>query len=274
MLNRCRRAFLDKSWWLHPPEIQPAEALAPDWPKLAAMARAFKGRRGMVMHLGDSITRDPNYSAWALRGQNKTADEESICRWMRAGQGTDADGWHLIAQTARNGITSGEIIAGKLDATIPQLLLQYQPQIVIIMVGTNDASRLITPDDYMANMRRIVDACCEANAIPALSTIPPHYRRRKLAEAYNHKLRALAAERVLPLIDFYSEIARRRQSDWNGTLMLRNDVHPSAEFEGARADSPATGANLRNSGYLLRGWLSTQMVLAIKTKLLDPLNLS
>lgn len=274
MINRCRRAFLDKSWWLHPPEIQPAEAIAPDWPKLAAAAGAFNGRRGMVMHLGDSITRDPNYSAWALRGPAKTPEEEAICRWMRAGQGTDADGWQLTSRTSRNGITSGEILAGKLDATVPQLLQEYQPQIVIIMLGTNDASRLIPPENYIAQMRAMADACLEAKAIPALSTVPPHYRRRKLAEAYNEKLRELASERAVPLIDFYSEIARRRPTDWNGTLMLRNDVHPSAEFAGTRADSPATEENLSNSGYLLRGWLSAQMVLAIKTRLLDPLNLS
>lgn len=263
---------MDDAWWVNAPPIEPVENAPTDWARVRQIAGGFRGRPGMVMHLGDSITRDPAYAAWALRGPNKTAEEEEACRWMRAGHANDSDGWHLATgpepRTARNGITSGQILSGELlGATPADMLERCEPQIVIVMLGTNDASRLVHPDEYLANMRAIVAACLARHAIPVVSTIPPHYRRRKLAAHYNDLLRGLALEHGLPLIDFFSEIAARQPSDWNGTLMQKNDVHPSFEHAGVRADSPATQENLSQCGYLLRGWLSVRMVMRIRERL-------
>ena len=41
------------------------------------------------------------------------------------------------------------------------------------------------------------------------------------------QLRKLAKGRGLPLIDFEKEILKRRPNDWNGTLLGKNDVHPT-----------------------------------------------
>ena len=63
-----------------------------------------------------------------------------------------------------------------------------------------------------------------------------------------------------------TEILKRRPDDWNGTLLSKNDVHPTAEQGGATASSAPTAENLRNSGYLLRGWLSVKKIAEVSER--------
>ena len=41
---------------------------------------------GLVMWIGDSLTRDPALGAWAQNGDGKTAEDQMITTWMHAGQ--------------------------------------------------------------------------------------------------------------------------------------------------------------------------------------------
>jgi hypothetical protein len=106
--------------------------------------------------------------------------------------------------------------------------------------------------------------------VPILSTIPPHVHRPALARSYNDALRETAGRLHLPLIDFEREILKRRPADWDGTLMARGDVHPTADAGGATPASSPTADHLRNSGYLLRGWLSVKKIAEVKRSVFDP----
>jgi hypothetical protein len=83
--------------------------------------------------------------------------------------------------------------------------------------------------------------------------MPPHPGREALARSYNLELRSLARSRKLPLIDYEREILGRRPDNWDGTLLGKGDVHPTADRAGVRPTSAPTAQNLRESGYLLRG---------------------
>ena len=85
-----------------------------------------------------------------------------------------------------------------------------------------------------------------------LSTIPPHRGREALARSYNEELRSLARSRKLPMIDYEREILGRRPGDWDGTLLGKGDVHPTADRVGVTPASAPTAENLRESGYLLQ----------------------
>ena len=71
------------------------------------------------------------------------------------------------------------------------------------------------------------------------------------------------------MIDSYAEIIRRRPGDWNGTLLGKNDVHPTSRQGGTSAADSPTEENLRNSGCLLRGWLSVRKIAEVKQRVLD-----
>jgi hypothetical protein len=126
-----------------------------------------------------------------------------------------------------------------------------------------------TVEAYAADMQKAVDLILDQNAVCTLSTIPPHPGRLELAKACNEALRKLARARELPLIDYEKEILKRRPDDRNGTLLGKNDVHPTAAGGGATAASAPTAENLRNSGYLLRGWLSVQKIAEVKRTVFD-----
>ena len=137
------------------------------------------------------------------------------------------------------------------------------------MLGTNDASDSRPVAAYRADMAKAVDLILDRGAVCILSTIPPHVGKPELAKSYNEELRKLAKDRGLPLIDFEREILTRRPDDWNGTLLGKGDVHPTADHGGATPHSAPTAENLRNSGYLLRGWLSVEKIAEVKKTVFD-----
>jgi lysophospholipase L1-like esterase len=248
-----------------------------DWDYAGAMkavAAKFTGREGVVIHLGDSITYANPYGQWARGGKGKTERDVAILKWMHAGADDETDGWFLArvdreggrSDTAVGGIRADEYLAGG-RAGIPPLadvVKKYNPRMAIVMLGTNDASAGRPVEAYRADMVKIVEAILANRTIPILSTIPPHVGAPELARRYSEALRAIARERKIPLIDYEREILSRRPNDWDGTLMNKGDVHPSARRTGAEP----TEANLRECGYLLRGWLSVRKVAEVKERVL------
>lgn len=234
------------------------------------VAAAFKGTEGVVLHIGDSITYANPYGQWARNGKGKTPADEAILKWMHAGKRDATDGWHLAAvdrpggrsETAASGIRSDEMLAGTKSGlpSLAEMIKTYTPRMAVVMLGTNDASASRKTEDYAADMERIVQTILDAGAIPILSTIPPHPKQEKLARDYNEALRKLAKAKKIPLIDYEAEILKRRPKDWNGTLLAKDDVHPTAE--GAALEP--TEENLKKSGYLLRGWLSVRTIAEVK----------
>ncbi len=265
------------------PALGQEKPLAQDWDYAAAMkkvAARFRGRPGVVLHVGDSITYSNPYGQWARAGAGKTETDKKVLAWMHAGADDDSDGWYLArfdhpaggrSYTACGGIRSEEMLAGGKQGLPPlaKILQTYRPQAVVLMLGTNDASANRPVEAFAADMRKAVDLILGQDAVCILSTIPPHPGRLELARACNEALRKLARSRSLPLIDYEKEILKRRPDDWNGTLLGKDDVHPTAAAGGATAASAPTAENLRNSGYLLRGWLSVQKIAEVKRTVFD-----
>jgi hypothetical protein len=259
--------------------------LPQSWGSADAMKKVtgkFSGREGVVLHIGDSITHANPYGQWPRGGEGKTAEDKAILKWMHVGVDDDSDGWWLArfdhpdggrSYTACGGIRADEMLAGGKQhmPSLDKLLDTYKPRMVVFMLGTNDASTGRSVETYQADMAKSIDLMLERGIIPILSTIPPHPGRPDTAKAYNDALRKLAKKREVPLIDYEQEILKRRPDDWNGTLLGKNDVHPTASVHGTKPTSPPTAENLRNSGYLLRGWLSVKKIAEVKQTVLDDL---
>jgi lysophospholipase L1-like esterase len=199
---------------------------------------------------------------------------------MHAGERDDTDGWHLAAAdhpaggrsfTACGGIRVDEMLAGGKQQMPPlkDLLEKYKPQAVVFMLGTNDASAGRPVEAYQKDVETALDLMLSRGIVPIVSTIPPHVHREALARSYNVALRDIARAKKLPLIDYEKEILTRRPSAWDGTLLNKGDVHPTAARAGAEPSSEPTAENLRNSGYLLRGWLSVKKLAEVRRAVFD-----
>ena len=242
---------------------------------MKAVARRGDGRPGVVLHVGDSITHANPYGQWARSGAGRTADDRAALAWMHAGADDDTDGWWLAradhpdggrSYTACGGIRADEMLAGGKNGmpSLGSLIEKYRPQVVVLMLGTNDASAGRDVAAYRADMEKAVDLMLGRGVVVILSTIPPHPGREALARSYNEELRSLARARKLPLIDYEREILKRRPDDWDGTLLGKGDVHPTADRAGVTPTSTPTAENLRESGYLLRGWLSVRKIAEVR----------
>jgi hypothetical protein len=256
--------------------------IAEDWDYTSAMkkvAKKFTGTEGVVLHFGDSITHANPYSQWARYGKGKTKADEEICNWMHTGKQSDLDGWHLCSvdkpggrsETAAGGMRIDQFLKGGHNGlpSLTELLKKYNPQMAVLMLGTNDASAGIKVADYERDMEKGLDLILANGTICILSTIPPHPGRIELAKSYNVALRQLAKTKKIPLIDYEKEILKRQPDNWNGTLLGKNDVHPTAGKGEIKSSSEPIEENLKNSGYLLRGWLSVQKIAEVKKKVLD-----
>ncbi|MGH7139581.1 MAG: hypothetical protein ACREHD_27865, partial [Pirellulales bacterium] len=131
------------------------------------------------------------------------------------------------------------------------------------------------PKPFASELAAAVKLALDRAIVPILSTVPPHHARQQLASQLNESVREVARRQKLPLIDIEREILTRRPDDWNGTLLVKDDVHLSAthgEQGQPRAVSSASepsDENLRQVGYLLRGWLSVCKLAEVKRRVFD-----
>lgn len=267
------------------PAFAQEKPIAENWDYAKAMkavAVKFKGRPGVVIHAGDSITFANPYGQWARYGEGRTDSDKAILRWMHAGKDDDSDGWWLArtdqadgsrSYTAASGMRIDEMLIGgrREIPSFEKMLEMYKPQAVVFMLGTNDITARRETADFRKNYISAIDMMLERGIVPIVSTIPPHVNNPRASKLFNEEIRDIAKDKSVPLIDFEKEILKRRPDDWNGTLMNKNDVHPSAEFGGTKASSAPTAENLKNSGYLLRGWLTVQKIAEVKAKVIDGL---
>lgn len=246
---------------------------------MAKVAAKFKGTPGVVLHIGDSITYANQYGAWARYGKGKTPEDEAVCKWMHVGKDSDLDGIWLArvdrpgnrSETAVSGIRSNEWLAGGKSGCPPlaDVVKKYNPQLAVVMLGTNDVNGGRSPAEIKADLGRILDLLLANGTVPILSTIPPIKGKDAAVKAVNAALLELIAERKIPHIDYHAEILKRRPTDWLGTLISDDGVHPTPGINGASGGSEPTEENLKNSGYLLRGWLSVRKIAEVKAKVLD-----
>jgi lysophospholipase L1-like esterase len=239
------------------------------------VAAKFKGKEGVVLHLGDSITYANQYGGWARGGAGKTPQDEAVLKWMHTNANDDTDGWYLArvdrpgnrSETAASGVRSDEYLAGGKGGLPPlaEIIKKYNPQMAVVMLGTNDVNGGRAPAQIKADMTKIVDALMANGTIPILSTIPPIKGKDDAVKACNAALAEIVKEKKLPLIDYYAEIVKRRPNDWAGTLISGDGVHPSGE----NAGGAPTEENLKSSGQLLRGVLSVRKIAEVKLKVLD-----
>jgi lysophospholipase L1-like esterase len=211
-------------------------------------------QKGSISQIGDSITYTKAFLA-GLAWEAPAGDEwkpmlERVNRKLLNDR-KGADHCNYSGWTAADGL-----------AKIKGVLAAEKPEIAVIMYGTNDANKGVKAADYEKNMAAIVDACVDAGCVPLLSTIPPILNKDARVKELNDVVQKLAAEKKVPLVDFHAEIlARQPGTAWNGTLLGKDDVHPSG---GKNTDF--SEANLKVCGYALRNYVTCKALNEIIAK--------
>lgn len=226
----------------------------------------FEGTSGYVAQFGDSITYSMAF--WSpidwdepqqyLPGDDPLPATPAGTRWRDAIDGERNKG-------PEHGNYSGWTVKDLL-AAVDGVLERQEPEIALIMIGTNDISGGSVPDSYQADLEAVVKKCIGAHCIPILNTIPPRRDRSAAVDKVNTIVRQVAQQYGTPLVDYHAEITRLRPGDsWQGTLIADDGVHPTAGRTNVYGED-----NLKVSGYALRNWLNFLAVREVYFRVLHP----
>ena len=232
---------------------------------------------GMVIWIGDSLTRHTAMGAWAQTGAGKTAEDAAITNWMHAGQSpqsvdsidgfalaapyicsarsyTVGDGlgsWHFMDSAGMPADTNPTTARQKLanctsypnDLSLVTILAAIQkPQFAIPEVNLDAAN----PGSF-PQFEQMVDLLISKGVVPIIITYT--YRENNAAfnamvDQYNTALVNYARTKKLPLIDFNREMLERLPlSQWPGRF-LSDGTH----YTSGTATYPATSSPYVDGG--------------------------
>ncbi|MFQ6132495.1 MAG: GDSL-type esterase/lipase family protein [Armatimonadota bacterium] len=245
------------------------EAEEPYWvAPMKAVHERFQGEKGTVAQYGDSIT--ITMAFWTpLRYEVRNCPPE-LEEALAAVRGYVAErcwrGWKGPEHGNEGRTTTEWGLRG-----IEGWLAKHEPEVALVMWGTNDTSHGPQPPQYTDNLRAIIQKCLDVGTIPILYTIPPrasqgkNERLAERVEGYVAAIREVAAEKHVPLVDFYAEIMRRQPENF-GTTLMGDELHPSYP-EAYRNDFSEEG--LSNSGYTLRNYLTLKAYWEVHQRILS-----
>ena len=231
----------------------------PDWASHMQEVHAkYKGKPGVVAQWGDSITFTMAFWCPLNYGHKyvpaELADTE---KWLPK---------YVAKQCWRDwkgpeyGNNSGTTADWGLKGA-DGWLAKENPEVALIMWGTNDTKGKLPKEKYKAIIAGIVDKALANGTIPVLYTIPPRVSQTTdaamatVVESYVAAVREIATEKKVPLIDFYKEIMDRQPKDFGKTLM-GDELHPS--YPDGHQNS-FDDESLKLSGYTLRNFLTLKM---------------
>lgn len=255
--------------------------------------REFKDRAvpaipGTISQFGDSIS-DTSAFFTPLRNahQNVSPEDQIKLSWLQ--------GYVRPACWNWKGGSYGNLSATTVDWGLRGMdtwLANYNPEMAVIMWGTNDLVNGPTPPVYTHYLRLIVQKCKANGTVPILTTIPPRHGRD--ATDWVEAIREVARTERVPLIDLYEEIVTRRPHNppadtWDGadpmwsaysgyevpTLIARDGIHLSNWAAGRNNFDVQEGLN--KNGLTLRNYLTLQKMYEVYEKVFsqpapDPLS--
>lgn len=222
---------------------------------LRAIAARGAGNPDVFSKVGDSITVDRNFftclasASVSFTGYEHLAGTHAYFRGGDAGGSTPFDRASLAALGGR---TASWAMTGGADSPLERELAAVEPQLAVVMFGTNDMGWF--PDDmprmfrwYGENYIQLVDRLIEGGVVPLLTSIPQRTNSAFLnrwVPTVNQFVRGLAQARQVPFIDYH--LALSTLPDFG---LWSDGVHPDAASSGACDFSAAGlehGQNTRN----------------------------
>lgn len=235
----------------------------PGWAEpMRQVHRKFTGKPGTFAQFGDSITVTMAYWAPLQYGPKGLSDSAKTALDRVKGHMDKACWGWKGPQYGNDGGKTAKWAAANVDGWLKKL----NPEVALIMFGTNDLTQL-KADEYEAALRQTVQKCLDNGTVVILSTIPPRHGMLEKSKQFAEIARKVAAELKVPLVDYFEEILKRRPTDWDGAEVHKGaknvyDVPTPISADGVHPSAPKQFANdfseegLKSSGYNLRSYLT------------------
>jgi hypothetical protein len=234
---------------------------------LYQVGQAFGNRPDVFSKIGDSITVSTNFLypiGFGLYQLGEYTDLQGVIDYFsptnaRAGNSFNnpslAAGVGWAAWGVLDPALSDAQHCGLNESPLECEYRLVRPSFALIMFGTNDVGYR-TPDQYRADLLRIVEISVSSGVIPVLSTIPNRPDVQAQVETFNNIVRDITTTQSLPLWDY----AAAMQNLPNSGLTWDN-IHPSSPPIDGTAAYFDTG-NL-SYGYVVRNLTALEMLDAL-----------
>lgn len=238
-----------------------------------ATGQALGNRANVFSKIGDSITvSEEMFTPFGFGVYNLGSYDylSPTISFFRA-QARDNNSFNNTSLAAGNGYNTSTILSSEFanpsvcNSGESPLACEYRltrPAVALIMLGTNDTT-LVPIDEFAHNMRVIADYSIANGVIPVLSTIPPRQGLPGRAESYNRVIVDVAAERGLPLWDYYAALVALPDSGMN-----TDGIHPSSPPLGFEQGADFRGNNLQY-GYVMRNLTALQALHILRVNVLQ-----
>jgi len=244
---------------VRPPDLLPTDVIQ-HIRTIYARGQVLRNRPNVFSKIGDSITVSDNflhpigYGVYDLDAYGYLYDLIEYFSEVEVGEGRNSfNAVSLAAGVGWSAWSAFQLENADVDLCLPEEtpiiceIRNNRPSMAVIMFGTNEVSYM-DASVYRNFIARIIDVCEAYGVIPIISTLPDRHAHEAQIAVYNEQLRALAAARQVPLVDFAA--ALRNVPDRG---VGRDGVHPSYPpdrwFDGAALFTPdylGYGYNLRN----------------------------
>lgn len=244
----------------------------------------FTGLEGTITRFGDSITESSAFfKELQVDHANLTPEASEALDWLQTYQLPASWDWQTSETGAESGTTSSwplEIDPANGQRRIDNWLADLNPEMAVVLWGTNDIGFGVDVATYETNLREIVTTIKDNGTIPILTTIPPRSGADTIVSQYVDAIRDLALDEQVPLIDYYQEIVTRNPNGtWDGslvytggdvyeveTLIAGDGIHPSnpTAFQRDFGDEA-----LDKNGYVLRNYLTLLSTYDVYTDVLN-----
>jgi hypothetical protein len=236
----------------------------------------FTGKPGTFAQFGDSIT--VSMAFWAPLAQRPSKMSPDLAKAYDTVQAVmRPECWRRWKGPAF-GSTGGTTVRWGL-MHVDQWLKKLNPEVVVLMFGTNDLSAMPV-NEYARGLRTLIDRCLSNGTVVILTTIPPRSGQLPLTRQFVDVARQVAKEKNLPLVDYYAEVLKLRPDDWDGTLAkfkgMAEDVYQVPTLisaDGVHPSNPKdyqeySPESLKHNGFALRNALTVQKYAEVIDKVL------
>lgn len=158
---------------------------------------------GKTIHIGDSLTVSCAYGSWAQYGTDLTDDELATKHWLHADeQFSNNNGW-AISCGSGSAVSGGTWGDSWIDGVFTNPYVGVDAQYAVWLFNS-------VPD--MAIVQHRIDQSLAAGIVPILTTVPPRIATNApnyddiYTKPFNTRLKALAQQNSIPIIDLFSAI--------------------------------------------------------------------
>jgi uncharacterized protein YraI len=229
---------------------------------------------GVFTRIGDSLTASPAFLN-PLLGPHNLGDYSYLSPVLSFFSGPNARGanpFQAASLAERNNWTTRDVLspdnvppdicqAGETTVSCEYRLVK--PSVALILIGTNDAARDVSPEEFAGNLQRIVSTSIDMGVIPVLSTLPPKHLddfNTSRVNQFNGIIASVARANDIPLVNLWLALQN----------VPNNGIHP----DGVHLNSPPDGLNANFDaahlayGYPMRNLTSLQVLDALRRQVL------